>query len=65
MSKIPVIDRAECTDCEACLSLCPAVFKRNEDTGQIEVVDISEYPEEQVREAISMCPGNCIELSEG
>ena len=64
MRRVPVIDRAECTDCESCLSLCPALFRRNEDTGHIEVVDISEYPEDQVREAMSICPGKCIELLE-
>ena len=64
MRRPPVIDLAECTDCESCLALCPGLFKRNEDTGHIEVVEVSEYPEEQIREVMSMCPGKCIEFLE-
>jgi ferredoxin len=64
MKKVPAIDLAECTDCEACLELCPHIFKRNEETGQIEVVDLSEYPEKEVQEAISMCPAECITWEE-
>jgi len=45
--KIPVIDLGECDDCEACLELCPAVFRRH-DAGYIEVVDLPEYPEEEI-----------------
>ncbi|NIR18058.1 MAG: ferredoxin, partial [Desulfobacterales bacterium] len=50
MKKVPVIDLGECTDCESCLELCPHVFRRNEETGQIEVIDLSEYPENEVQE---------------
>jgi len=57
---IPVIDLGECTDCDSCLELCPSVFKRNEETGCIEVMDLSGYPEEEVQEAISTCPADCI-----
>lgn len=61
--KIPVVDLSECTDCEACLDLCPSVFRRN-DTGYIEVVDLEEYPEEEVEEAIKNCPFDCIAWEE-
>ena len=57
--KVPVIDLGECVDCEACLDLCPSVFRRN-DTGYIEVVDLEKYPEEEVEEAIKNCPADCI-----
>jgi len=57
--KVPVIDLGECVDCDACLDLCPSVFRRN-DTGYIEVVDLEEYPEEEVQEAIKNCPADCI-----
>ena len=60
MPKVPVIDISECTGCESCLEICPYVFQRNSETGYIEVVDLSECPEDQVREAMSMCPANCI-----
>jgi ferredoxin len=57
--KVPVIDLGECVDCEACLDLCPKAFRRN-DTGYIEVIDLEEYPEEEVEEAIKNCPADCI-----
>lgn len=59
IKKIPAIDMSQCTDCESCLEICPAAFRRNPDTGLIEVVDLSEYPE-GVNEAISICPADCI-----
>ena len=64
MKKIPVIDLSECTDCESCLEICPSVFKRNEETGHIEVIDLPLYQEDDVREAISMCPADCISWEE-
>jgi ferredoxin len=42
------------------MELCPAVFKRNRATGVIEVVDLSEYPEEEIDEAIGYCPEDCL-----
>ena len=60
----PAIDRFECTDCESCLDLCPEVFKRNAETGYIEVAELSEYPEEKIQEVISMCPADCIQWEE-
>jgi ferredoxin len=61
--KTPVIDLGECSDCEACLDLCPRVFRRNE-AGYIEVVELSDYPEEEVVEAIKNCPADCITWEE-
>ena len=61
--KIPVIDLGECTDCEACLDFCPTVFRRN-DAGYIEVVELSDYPKEEVDEAIKNCPADCITWEE-
>lgn len=58
--RIPVIDRSECTDCESCLSLLPDIFKRNPDTGCLEVADLPEYPEAEIERVMSMCPGDCI-----
>ena len=63
-SKTPVIDRFACTDCESCLSLCPGVFLRNGETGEIEVADLARYPEEEIEEAMAMCPGDCITWQE-
>jgi ferredoxin len=60
MGIIPVIDMGECTDCGSCLEVCPEVFKRNSETGYIEVIYFHEYPEGCVQEAISVCPADCI-----
>lgn len=60
MRKIPVIDMSKCTDCESCLEICPSVFKRNKETGYIEVIELDEYPEEDVQEIMSICPADCI-----
>jgi ferredoxin len=57
--KVPVIDLGECVDCDACIEVCSAVFRRN-DAGFIEVVELQEYPEEEVEEAIKNCPADCI-----
>ena len=62
--KRPAIDASECTDCESCLEICPVVFQRNPETGFIGVVDLDEYPEDCVREAISLCPADCITWEE-
>lgn len=61
MKRAPVIDPGRCTDCESCLEVCPEVFRRNKETGLIEVMELSEYPEDCVREAINVCPADCIE----
>jgi ferredoxin len=62
MSGKPVIDISNCSDCESCLSAGPSVFIRNRETGLIEVAELKEYPEDEIREAINCCPDNCIEL---
>jgi ferredoxin len=64
MKKIPVIDVGRCTDCESCLEMCPEVFKRNSETGLIEVADQPDYPEELVDQVISICPADCISWEE-
>ena len=64
MKKIPVIDIGKCTDCESCLEMCPEVFRRNRETGFIEVTDLPHYPEELVDQVISICPADCISWEE-
>ena len=60
MGQAPVIDISECTYCESCIEVCPTVFRINEETGILEVAELSEYPEEEILEAISCCPKDCI-----
>ncbi|MBN1102770.1 MAG: ferredoxin [Deltaproteobacteria bacterium] len=64
MSRRPLLDLGECTDCESCVSLCADVFVRNPETGRIEVRDLSAYPEEEIQSAMSMCPADCISWEE-
>jgi len=63
VGKVPSLDLSRCSDCDACLELCPRVFSRNE-AGYIEVRDLASYPEGCVQEAIDCCPSNCISWEE-
>ena len=58
--KRPAVDIGTCTVCMGCVELCPDVFRLNEDTGYIEVIDLPEYPGDCVDEAIKYCPQDCI-----
>jgi ferredoxin len=62
MKKTPSLDVGECSGCESCVEVCPLVFRRNLQTGLIEVVESEDYSEEEVREAIKLCPADCISL---
>ena len=57
--KIPVIEASNCILCEVCRDVCPDVFRLN-DLGFIEIVDMNEYPEDDVDQAIQNCPKDCI-----
>ena len=63
LMKIPVVDICECIDCEACLEMCPTVFRRNE-AGYIEVIELEEYSKQELDEIIMNCPGQCITWEE-
>jgi len=58
--KCPAVDIGACTVCMGCVELCPEVFRLNENTGYIEVIDLETYPRECVDEAIKYCPQDCI-----
>ncbi len=60
MKKIPVVDLGLCTKCEGCLEIAPHVFRYNDATGYIEILDLVEYPEDLVEEAMKFCPEDCI-----
>jgi ferredoxin len=57
--KKPEIDIGACTQCMGCVELCPQVFRYN-DAGYIEIVELEQYPEKEVDEAIMLCPEDCI-----
>ena len=63
MMKIPVIDLSECTLCGICAEICPSVFRLNS-AGYIEVIDLSNYPEADVLDAIKNCPASCIRFDD-
>jgi ferredoxin len=57
--KVPVLDIGVCTLCMGCVEICPDVFLENE-AGFIQVVDMDDYPQAAVDEAIKYCPVDCI-----
>jgi ferredoxin len=57
--KIPVVDIGPCTLCMGCVEVCPEVFQQN-NAGYIEVIELENYPEATVNEAIKYCPEDCI-----
>ena len=57
--KIPVVDLSDCTLCGACIEVCPEAFRFN-DVGFVEVIELRDYPEDDVNEAIKYCPEDCI-----
>ena len=63
MPRRPAVDLGACSLCEGCIAVCPSVFRLN-DTGFIEVMDLDEYPQDEVNEAIKNCPEDCIEWEE-
>jgi ferredoxin len=62
--KRPAVDIGTCTVCMGCVELCPDVFRLNEDTGYIEVIDLPAYSQPCVDEAIKYCPQDCIQWEE-
>ena len=57
--KRPDLDIGACTLCMGCVEVCPEVFRFN-DAGYIEVIDLQEYSEKDIDEAIMLCPEDCI-----
>jgi ferredoxin len=58
--KRAVVDIGACTLCMGCVAVCPEVFRLNENTGYIEVIDLETYPEACVAEAVKYCPEDAI-----
>jgi ferredoxin len=60
MKRILIIDIGRCSECLGCIEIAPDVFRYNEATGRMEVIDLKDYPEERVWEALKNCPKDCI-----
>ncbi|HEY3489869.1 MAG TPA: ferredoxin [Candidatus Deferrimicrobiaceae bacterium] len=63
MGKVPVVDQKECISCGVCIDVSPAVFRFNVH-GKSEVFDPHGAPEEEIRQAIDLCPVACIAWGE-
>jgi ferredoxin len=57
--KVPIVELSECIMCGVCVETCPRVFRLN-DAGYIEVIELADYPEADVNDAIKYCPVDCI-----
>jgi ferredoxin len=62
--KRPVVDIGICTLCGGCIEVAPRIFRLNNALGFIEVIEADEYSQEEVDEAIKICPVDCIEWEE-
>ncbi len=59
MARHVEIDVDECVGCEACVEVCPGVFAMG--PGDIaQVINPEGGTEEEINEAIEICPANCI-----
>lgn len=60
MNKFPSIDLGRCSECQGCIEIAPTVFRFNQATGMMEVIEQEGYPEDLIGEAIKNCPEKCI-----
>lgn len=64
MKKYPSIDLGRCNECMGCVEVAPYIFQYNRLIGYVEVIELDEYPQEDVDEAIKYCPEDCISWEE-
>jgi ferredoxin len=57
--KYPVVELSDCISCGVCVEICGDVFRMN-DAGFVEVMELADYPESDVKDAIKYCPVDCI-----
>ncbi|SDU55080.1 ferredoxin [Desulfobacula phenolica] len=57
--KIPILDISCCILCEVCVDVAPHAFKIN-DAGFIELLELDDYSDEDIHEAVKNCPKDCI-----
>lgn len=54
------IDIGLCSECRGCVEIAPDIFRFNPVASYMEAVDLEQYDENLVQEAIKNCPKNCI-----
>ncbi len=59
MSRKPYVDKDACISCNLCADTVPEVFRMDAD-GLAEVFDPEGASEEQIQEAMDLCPVACI-----
>ena len=67
MAKTAYIEFIKCVGCEACVEICPDIFRMNEDTGRAEIIPESmaeNNMQECIQRAINICPADCIHWNE-
>ena len=64
MSQKVKIDEDECIGCEACVEICPNVFRFDEESGKALVIEDGSGDADCVDEAIASCPAECIQKDE-
>jgi ferredoxin len=57
--KVPAVDLGCCILCQVCVDLAPHAFAIN-DADFVEVLDLDDYTDEDIHEAIKNCPKDCI-----
>lgn len=55
----PVVELSDCIGCGVCVEVCTEVFRMN-DAGFVEVLELADYTESDVNDAIKYCPVDCI-----
>lgn len=64
MKRKVTIDQDECLGCEACVGLCPSLFRFNDELCKAEVIEDGDPTDECVDDAIASCPADCIHKEE-
>lgn len=59
MAKVPYVDKDECTSCGVCVENVPTVFRFDDDM-KAEAFDPNGASEEEIQEAMDLCPAACI-----
>lgn len=53
------IDEDECIACGSCAETCPGCFRYEEGMDVAQVIDF-DCPEDEIQEAMDLCPAQCI-----